>query len=299
MGTPKKYNVDRAWFEKKYLVELTPTPIIAREIGCCAGHIGFLARKFGIPVRPRQPKSVRIDRLKIDMVEVARLYLDEMLSCPDIGAIMGCNGTSIHKRLRRYGVKMRHHNDTKRGVPAKNRINIDPSLVAKLYSEKYASTQKVADNFGVSTSVIHRIMRENGIPKKPINEARDYWGPNSPRWRHDLSDEERENRRDDVSQRRWREQIYARDGYTCQKCGDSKGGNLNAHHIIPHCADKTVAWRLDNGITLCAPCHKIFHSTYGLKKCNGDDLSVFLDCEANRAKWPAIVAATVVRIGRE
>jgi 5-methylcytosine-specific restriction endonuclease McrA len=28
----------------------------------------------------------------------------------------------------------------------------------------------------------------------------------------------------------WRNEVYKRDNYTCQKCGDNTGGNLEAHH---------------------------------------------------------------------
>ena len=61
----------------------------------------------------------------------------------------------------------------------------------------------------------------------------------------------------------WRNNVYKRDNYTCQCCGDDKGGNLNAHHLEGYnwCKDK----RLDesNGITLCEQCHNEFHKIYG------------------------------------
>ncbi len=31
--------------------------------------------------------------------------------------------------------------------------------------------------------------------------------------------------------RQWHDDIYTRDNFTCQDCGDNRGGNLNAHHI--------------------------------------------------------------------
>lgn len=57
----------------------------------------------------------------------------------------------------------------------------------------------------------------------------------------------------------WRYDVYSRDGFTCQKCGDSKGGNLNAHHIKPFSEYPKLRFKLDNGITLCKPCHKKEH----------------------------------------
>jgi len=82
----------------------------------------------------------------------------------------------------------------------------------------------------------------------------------------------------------WRPLVFARDGYTCQKCGDSTGGNLNAHHIIHLSSiirilldgvavdtpeDRFLAIRglidshlvssISNGVTLCSDCHKEVH----------------------------------------
>lgn len=56
----------------------------------------------------------------------------------------------------------------------------------------------------------------------------------------------------------WRMSVYKRDNYTCQKCG--KKGNIQAHHIIPLVVDKSLALDINNGITLCIPCHQKEHN---------------------------------------
>lgn len=62
------------------------------------------------------------------------------------------------------------------------------------------------------------------------------------------------------SYKKWRRAVFIRDNYTCQNC-QTKEIRLNAHHI------KTVEYYpelelvLDNGITLCARCHKAIHKT--------------------------------------
>lgn len=67
----------------------------------------------------------------------------------------------------------------------------------------------------------------------------------------------------------WVKKVFKRDNFTCQKCGDKKGGNLNAHHIkhlskiikeynIKDMADILQCkelWNINNGITLCVNCH--------------------------------------------
>ena len=69
--------------------------------------------------------------------------------------------------------------------------------------------------------------------------------------------------------RQWVQDIFKRDGYTCQTCG-VVGGKLNAHHIKPFSViikenkiktkedglDCLELWNFENGQTLCVPCHK-------------------------------------------
>jgi len=59
--------------------------------------------------------------------------------------------------------------------------------------------------------------------------------------------------------KRWKMDVFFRDKFTCQKCGDNRGGNLNAHHIKPFAEYIDLRMDLDNGITLCIDCHKLEH----------------------------------------
>lgn len=78
---------------------------------------------------------------------------------------------------------------------------------------------------------------------------------------------------------KWGQKVYKRDNYTCQVCGDRRGGNLNAHHIKPvsaiiiqyglkELADAIACkelWDIANGITLCETCHIKEHKNKGKK----------------------------------
>jgi 5-methylcytosine-specific restriction endonuclease McrA len=62
----------------------------------------------------------------------------------------------------------------------------------------------------------------------------------------------------------WRTLVFTRDRYCCQKCG-KVGGTLSAHHMDCFADFPEKRLDVDNGITLCAPCHRIFHRLYGVK----------------------------------
>ena len=64
--------------------------------------------------------------------------------------------------------------------------------------------------------------------------------------------------RESKAYREWRDSIYQRDNYICQKCG-ARGGNLNAHHIKSYAKYPDLRLEISNGITLCEQCHKELH----------------------------------------
>ena len=50
-----------------------------------------------------------------------------------------------------------------------------------------------------------------------------------------------------------------RDDFTCQSCGDNRGGNLAVHHIKFWADYPELRFVLDNGLTVCRDCHKVIH----------------------------------------
>lgn len=71
----------------------------------------------------------------------------------------------------------------------------------------------------------------------------------------------------------WKLQCMERDKFTCQECGDAKGGNLVVHHIkhfaeiiknnmiekLEDAINCSELWDINNGITLCNNCHYLYH----------------------------------------
>lgn len=55
--------------------------------------------------------------------------------------------------------------------------------------------------------------------------------------------------------RAWRTAVFERDDYTCQHCG-VHGGYLEADHIQSFAAHPDLRFSVENGRTLCQPCHR-------------------------------------------
>lgn len=59
----------------------------------------------------------------------------------------------------------------------------------------------------------------------------------------------------------WREKVFKRDDYVCQKCFNV-GGYLQAHHIKPFAQYPRQRFVIKNGMTLCRECHKNIHKEW-------------------------------------
>lgn len=65
------------------------------------------------------------------------------------------------------------------------------------------------------------------------------------------------NERDNERYIEWRQTILKRDRKTCVLCGSKEW--LQVHHIIRWVDDPQLRYDLQNGVTLCIPCHSKHH----------------------------------------
>jgi len=78
---------------------------------------------------------------------------------------------------------------------------------------------------------------------------------NNPNWQGGISKYDRT--RNSAGIRKWRNLTLQRDNYRCQMpgCINPYNPNIHVHHIIPVSVRESLAFDVDNGITLCALCH--------------------------------------------
>lgn len=105
-------------------------------------------------------------------------------------------------------------------------------------------------------------------------------GENNPAWKGNNIKIPRDWYRNSSEYRNWRNSVFNRDNYTCQCCGSHSGNGkavkLAAHHIQNWTSCITLRYDKENGITLCDDCHMSFHSIYGIKNNNLEQLNEFI-----------------------
>jgi 5-methylcytosine-specific restriction endonuclease McrA len=83
-------------------------------------------------------------------------------------------------------------------------------------------------------------------------------GETNPRYNPNLTDEEREAKReDDERYLIWRRGVRKKYGYNCAVCGS--GHKTVAHHLFNYSDYLEMRYKKDNGIVLCHECHYDFH----------------------------------------
>lgn len=128
--------------------------------------------------------------------------------------------------------------------------------------------------FGIPKTEEHK--RNMGIAFKRIGKWK---GDSNPRHLNPLNGEDNGNWQGGITSenqrirstdeyKNWRISVFSKDNYICQCCGDSKGNNLESHHIENFSSNEDLRFNVDNGITLCKNCHNpnvknSFHNLYG------------------------------------
>ena len=172
----------------------------------------------------------------------------------------GMLGKKHSKKTKRKMI-ISHLGKKYKSMSEKGRINISRSHKGKHHSEE--TKKKISKN--------HRKHQTEKTKKKLSNLFKGERGSN---WKGGITSINKKIR-NSIEYRLWREAIYARDNWTCQKC-KIKGGKLHPHHILNFSQYPLLRFAINNGITFCQKCHKKFHKKFGFKNNNYIQITEFL-----------------------
>ena len=88
-------------------------------------------------------------------------------------------------------------------------------------------------------------------------------GENNPNWNGILTKEDRMSRRLLPGYSEFTQYVRLRDKFTCRKCSEPNSSVV--HHLNSYHWDTENRVNPDNCVTLCAECHKEFHTRYGYR----------------------------------
>ena len=175
----------------------------------------------------------------------------------------------------RKGQHLSPKTEFKRGQPSPLKGKKNPKgSIAKMGMNNPMKRPEVIKKMKVSL----RGYKHNSETRKKMSEAKK--GQKSHFWKGGI---EKENKiiRKNIEFRLWREAIFARDNWTCQKCkirsGNGEKVYLHPHHIKNFSEYPELRFAIDNGITLCDKCHWKFHKKYGRNNNTKEQLCAFLD----------------------
>lgn len=122
-------------------------------------------------------------------------------------------------------------------------------------------------------------------------------GSNSHLWKGGITSESR-RLRTSSEYKKWRNNVFKRDSYTCQCC-NIKGGRLNAHHINNFSTHKELRMTLENGITMCFNCHSqkvegSFHSNHTQFNNTLEQLQEYFNMKRTELNLPLISIKEIV-----
>ena len=145
----------------------------------------------------------------------------------------------------------------------KTRRKISEAMKGKKQSEEHRR----------KNSEVHKGIRPSEKTRKLISEA--LRGEKASNWQGGLTPINMRIRAG-IEFRLWREAVFARDNWTCQKYG-VRGGKLHPHHIQNFAQFPELRFAIDNGITLSDKAHKEFHKKYGRRNNTKEQLNEFLE----------------------
>jgi len=194
---------------------------ISREFGVADSTVSGWLQYYTIPTRGSKG-TLAVPMPSKEVLE--KMYSEECMDQYQISLEFGVTDVTVSNWLHKFNISTRGSRGTIDNVPPEDELlnHISDGL----------NQHHIAEKYGVCDSTIFRWCECYGI--------------------HGMVNGFRCHTPEHIN---WRDAVFDRDHYTCQKCG-ATNTYIQAHHIVPFADHPEVAYELENGITLCKRCHE-------------------------------------------
>lgn len=245
----KPFYRDKEWLYQQYCISKRKVSDIASECNTTTDVIYDWLRKYNIPT-DRYTKKPHKEVLE-------RLYVDNLKSLREIAEILGASRSAVTHWIKEYNIPIRttseaNHNYMEyKGGKEKQSKKVTKDWTDNTYRQTQSKIKKELYKNNPMLKVQHSAAMQ-GIPLSQWNG---------------FAELETRRARKSVDFKEWQKEVFKRDKYTCQCCGQY-GGVLHAHHLDSFADNKDLRFDINNGITLCESCHSpnihgSFHNIYG------------------------------------
>ena len=194
-----------------------------------------------------------------DTRERMRTLYESGLSIRRVAAAVGVSSGCVQYNLDQMGVRLRSKSEAREGFKP------SAASIEKMRRSKVGKSQTPESNKKRSLALKGR--KKSAEFCRRMSASR--MGPNNPNYNPDGDKVERARlgRTWWLGYGKWVEMVHHACGWRCIVCGGTarEGADLVAHHLDNYYDFEDSRTDVNNGVTLCVPCHVDFHAVHGRK----------------------------------
>lgn len=163
LGMPDA-RADPAQLRELYVTQRLTTREVGAELGMSHNRVIRELELAGIPRRSRHERRPREARAEVTKEAAEELYMRRGLTVRELAETFGVSDEYLRKRLREFGISKRP--GSFRPKLARRRADLMADAV-ELYAPAGATMRDVADELGISTTIVRELLHEAGVTVRP------------------------------------------------------------------------------------------------------------------------------------